>query len=395
MAAKGNRIDELAEGWLSGSLTDDEVREFLVLLDRDDSAVPDLITEWLGDPAFAAAADAVREDRIFREILRKGRERPGDEQPVLRKIPLWIRRLRVAAVILLTIGGVWLLYRHPAPARNATDKTIARQKDFSPGGNKAVLTLGNGSRITLDSAANGALALQGGTQIIQLHGGRVLYTPQAGRQGPVVYNTLTTPRGGKYQLDLPDGTRVWLDAASSITYPVAFRGPDRTVEITGQAYLEVVHDPRHPFHVRVGGAEITDIGTSFNINAYADEPAERFTLLEGGIRVKINGRESMLRPGEQLALSNGTQNIYSDVDTAAVMAWKNGQFQLKGTDIQSLMRQIGRWYDVDIVFKGPAPDRHFGGSISRNVDLSTVLAALQQYGIPCRLNGRTITVGKP
>jgi transmembrane sensor len=267
----------------------------------------------------------------------------------------------------------------------------------APGGNRAVLTLAGGQKIILDSAAAGILAEQGNTHVQKLGDGKLAYEAGDGAGGrggggtkgaaAPLYNTLTTPRGGQYQLTLPDGTKVWLNAASSITYPIAFTGNSRSVEMTGEAYFEVTHDKKHPFTVKAGGQTIEDIGTHFNVNAYADEPAQVTTLLEGA--VSVSGH--LLRPGEKAtvigaagsgATATGTtgagavdiQVTQGDPDQA--VAWKNGLFNFTDAGLQTVMRQLSRWYNVDVTYKGNIPPRQFTGMIGRSLTLNQVLEGL-------------------
>jgi transmembrane sensor len=297
------------------------------------------------------------------------------------------RAMTAAAVVLLLIGltRLWRSYR-PIQADTAPVVVVA------PGGNKAVLTLAGGKKIILDSAAAGILAEQGNTHVQKLGDGKLAYkvgdeggvrgdnVANAGKAGSAVtglYNTLTTPRGGQYQLVLPDGTKVWLNAASSLTYPTAFTGNSRTVEMTGEAYFEVAHDRKRPFMVRVGGQMIEDIGTQFNVNAYTDEPAQVTTLLEGA--VKVGGR--LLRPGEKATVTGATATGAGDIqvtrgDPNQAVAWKNGLFDFTDVGLQTVMRQLSRWYNVDVTYEGNIPPRQFTGMIGRSLTLDQVLKGL-------------------
>ena len=210
-------------------------------------------------------------------------------------------------------------------------------------------------------------------------------------RGAVAYNTLTTPRGGQYHLTLSDGTSVWLNAASSIKYPIAFTGNERRVEITGEVYFEVEHNAAKPFRVICNGQTVEDLGTHFNINAYNDENAVKTTLLEGSVNVSAAGKNKMLKPGEQAQLQHGNIRI-ADVDVNKVAAWKNGLFQFNDDNIRDIMRQLGRWYDVDIKYEGNLPDWEFSGAIPRNANLSQVLDILSFVKVHFRIDGKTIVV---
>ncbi len=319
--------------------------------------------------------------------------------PVPAEVPIrrleWRRYAGIAAAVLVIVTGGWLWlsrYNRTQPAGDAAFATI----EAAPAGNKAVLTLGGGKQVVLDTAANGMLAIQGDQRVIKQNG-QLNYQQgsggQAAGENAIIFNTLATPRGGKYQLVLPDGTKVWLDAASSITYPTAFAGKTRQVSISGQAYFEVVHDPNKPFEVKAQGQIIRDIGTAFDINAYTDEPTMKITLASGAVAVGGPGNTVMLRQsGQQLDCTDGQLSPVHDADLTAVLAWKNGLFYLTSADIATVMRQVGRWYDVDILFEKGMPAGHITGVVPRNTMLSTVLQVLQTSGVHFTVEGKTIHV---
>ena len=298
------------------------------------------------------------------------------------------RRMAAAAVFAALLGsGIWLLtqrsYKAPVP--------LAETASVTPGGNKATLTLGDGTVISLDDAREGALTNQGSTRIIKLPGGKVAYNghePQAHE----VYNTITTPKGGQYQIQLPDGTAVWLNAASSLRFPSAFGNGERLVELKGEGYFEVARDVQKPFRVQVRNAKVEVLGTRFNVNAYEEENAARTTLLQGAVKV-VRGAESvLLRPGQQAGFSEGAPLTVREADTEQAVAWKNGYFQFDGTSLPVLARQIGRWYNVEVQFTGNIPEREFAGRIAREVSLQAVVDALKASGVNCRINGRTLEI---
>jgi transmembrane sensor len=318
----------------------------------------------------------------------QGGKGEGAERAPVRRLP-WRRYVGVAAAVLVLAGGGWLWRsrHHVTSVNDYSPITI----EANPGGNRAMLTLGNGRVVTLDSAGNGMLAMQGNSKIMK-QGGELDYHADGGKEAgesATVFNTLTTPRGGQYKLVLPDGTQVWLDAASSITYPIAFGGKRRKVSITGQAYFEVVHDAAHPFEVDVEGQAVRDVGTSFNINAYSDEPAMKVTLASGAVAV---GEIMLKQPAQQAEYKNGQLQLGPDADLAAVLAWKNGRFYLTSADIATVMRQISRWYDIDVVFEKGIPGGHITGEVPRNTMLSTTLQVLQTSGVHFRTEGKTIYV---
>jgi ferric-dicitrate binding protein FerR (iron transport regulator) len=277
-------------------------------------------------------------------------------------------------------------------------------KDVPPGSNRASLTLANGAVLLLDSTAN--QVIQQGATTVRQQGGQLQYDVQ-GAAGATSYNTLATPRGGQFQVSLPDGTKVWLNAASSIKYPTAFTGAERKVEITGEAYLEVATlrgaaGQKIPFKVMAGNAcEIEVLGTHFNINTYTDEPAIKTTLLEG--RVKVINRQApagneasaILRPGQQaqVALRDAKIHVVDDCDTEQVIAWKNGAFSFDNKSLEEVMRQLARWYDIDVVYEGKPPAVTFVGEMGRDVHLSKVLVFLRESRVSFRMEaGKRLVV---
>ncbi len=268
-----------------------------------------------------------------------------------------------------------------------------KKNDVAPGSNKAILTLSNGTKITLDSAQVGSLAQQGNANIIKLDSGRLAYSTNSIATGEILYNSLATPRGGQYQLTLPDGTRVWLDAESSIRYPTSFAGTERKVQMTGQAYFEVAKNEQMPFIVETVGTRTTVLGTNFNINAYANEKTIKATLLEGSIKFSFGNQERLLHPGEQAVVNNGGGAWQTrKADTWQAVAWKNGQFDFDDMDLPSILRQISRWYDVSVMFQSNNDSAKFGGGISRQLNLSDVLRLLDKSGIHTKLEDKQLIV---
>jgi ferric-dicitrate binding protein FerR (iron transport regulator) len=315
----------------------------------------------------------------------------------------WMR-MAAAASILLILGAAayWLVRTRET---NPQVTPVATIKDVSPGGNKAVLTLADNSTIILDSAANGQLAQQGNANIIKQSDGQLIYEPLSVNHSPVAFNTLRTPRGGQYQLVLPDGSKVWLNAASAITYPTAFEGKERKITIDGEAYLEVAHDALKPFKVQAKNTEVVVLGTHFNVHAYSDEPVIKTTLIQGKVKVRSvigNGQSAkdneiavVLKPGEQAVLAgHSSLTIDHSPDIEEVLAWKNGLFRFNNADIETVMKQVERWYDVDVVYEGPKPDGHFRGKVPRNVMASEMLKIIQASGVKCKIENKKIIIMK-
>jgi transmembrane sensor len=351
---------------------------------------------------FFALADEPGNEEIFRELFSGTWEElqmadPHNKQirPV-RRITVFSRRVAAAAALLILVSGTYFLLNRKSATETTPLAQTKKPADIAPGGNKAILTLANGSKIILDSAANGTLAQQGNTKIIKTDNGKLAYDASKEKPTEITYNTLSTPRGGQYQLNLPDGSKVWLNAASSITYPTSFVGKERKVTITGEAYFEVTHDAAKTFKVQVKGTEVEDLGTHFNINAYPEEQSINTTLLEGKVRVTsgsgTNSRQSILKPSQQARVVGEKIQIANDPDLDQVMAWKNGEMALTYGNTQKLMQDISRWYDVDIEYAGKVPEGKFSGSISRNVPLSSILNALKAYGIQTRLEEKKLII---
>jgi ferric-dicitrate binding protein FerR (iron transport regulator) len=302
-----------------------------------------------------------------------------------------------AATLLLAVAGIWLF----TPGRDkhrsiVTNHTVA-PATILPGHEGAILQLANGREIVLDSSSNGELARQGNTSVVKRNG-EVVYTASK-TETEVLYNTMLTPKGRQYSLVLADGSRVWLNAASSITYPTIFTGNERKVKITGEAYFEVVHNTAQPFKVEVNGMTVQVLGTHFNINSYSDEKNISTTLLEGSVRIDTEGgsnapASTVLKPGQQ-AQWNSASGLKEkqEVNLDAVVSWKNGYFYFEKDDVKTVMRQLARWYDIDVRYKDNVTTEKFGGKIQRNLDLSAVMEILATIGVRYKVEGHTLIVG--
>lgn len=331
-------------------------------------------------------ADTERMEQIYASI------RPADT-PVVPVRRRWIYPA-AAAVILAVIVASAALWRSRGPQPRLAGHPAAAVHEVTPGSNKAMLTLADGSTITLDSAGNGALAQQGNVQVVQVNNGQLAYQASGSHAaGAVQYNTLAIPRGGQFRVTLPDGTNVWINAASTLRYPTAFTGTDRTVELTGEAYFEVAKMPEKPFHVKVRNMDVQVLGTDFNVMAYTEEASMQTTLLEGAVKVHTAGAQTALRPGQQLRMEQtGRLSVVDNVNTDEIIAWKNGYFQFNHEKLPGVMRQIARWYDVDIAYDGNIPDREFGGKISRNSSIEEVLRILELSKVHFRIEKKKIIV---
>lgn len=289
-----------------------------------------------------------------------------------------------AAIVIVFTAGWWLL-RTSSPKSASQDVAAAPIDIAAPARSQAILTLASGEKILLDSIGTGIVTADKGVRVTKGADGRIVY---AGSDQPVLFNTISLPKGSRpLQLVLADGSIAWLNAASSITYPTAFTGKNRQVTIEGEAYFEVAHDAERPFILHFGETMVEVLGTHFNVKSYGDEPSADVTLLEGRVRVYKKDQERaavFLQPGQQAVVSSDIQLI-TDADTDLATAWRRGYFALKGADIPSVMRQISRWYNVDVQYDGPIPDRKFVGSVSRDISLQDLIQSLKEYGIEGRL----------
>ncbi|WP_343306859.1 FecR domain-containing protein [Chitinophaga niabensis] len=361
------------------SATADELEELGELLKKEEIS-PELLPDMP-----PVSYDAAHWDNIASNILAADKVAKENIIPIRAKRRwLWA----AAGVALLITAAGYFLLQPKAVQQPITAVKQSNTQDIAPGGNRATLVLGDGSQLTLDSAANGTLSQQGNTQVVKLANGQLAYhTAGQSSTQTILYNTIFTPRGGKYKVTLPDGSKVWLNAASSLRYPTAFTDT-RSVELNGEAYFDIAPDASHPFIVSHGKTVVEVLGTTFNMMAYTDEASIRTTLLSGA--VKVNGQK--LTPGQCASITNGQLRIEEEVNTEAAVAWKNGYIQFEGNDIRSAMRQISRWYDVEVTYKGEVPS-HFRGIIPSDVPVSEVLKMMEMTGeVTFEISGRTIIV---
>ncbi|MBO9154804.1 FecR family protein [Chitinophaga sp. GCM10012297] len=316
-----------------------------------------------------------------------------DRKTKVRPLGFWLRAAAVAAILAGT--GTWLFISKKPSKQPVVQHAIVQ--DAAPAGNKAYLTLADGSKIALEDAKAGQLALQGGMRITKTAGGEIIYesdTAAATAPGTAVsYNMLSVPRGGQFRLLLPDGSKVWLNAESSLRFPTAFTGKERLVELSGEGYFEVAKNARQPFIVSSAAQKVTVLGTHFNVQAYPGEAGVRTTLLEGKVEVATAVAKQLLAPGEQCRLNVQSGRMRTvNVDTEEAVAWKNGYFIFNETSMKEVLRQLCRWYNVEADFSR-VPDISYNGSIPRNVKLSQAIRMLSETGgVPLKLEGQTISV---
>ncbi len=333
------------------------------------------------------------ECRLLQKI--HGSSKPSQGHLLNRKI-WWAAAASVT--IMLGASAYFLFLKKTTPSPQVVKADTLPDDVQAPQSNKAMVTLANGQKVHLDSINNGALALQGNVKLMKLASGEIVYQSLGEISGQLQYNTLENPKGSKViNMVLIDGTKVWLNAGSSLVYPVVFTGDKRKVAITGEAYFEVAKNPAKPFLVDVetqtgGGAEIEVLGTHFDVNAYSEEPNIKATLLEGSVKIKRQNAVQMLSPGQQAVLTTGGIKLEKNVDVSQVMAWKEGFFLFNNIDIHALMRQVARWYDVDVNLEGDISAEGYTGKISNDVPLSKLLEALQLNGLHASMEGRKINI---
>ena len=320
------------------------------------------------------------------------------EEDTLRRKPViyFIRKWAVAASVVaaLSLLAVYF-YRHQAPRQG-----IAQQNNepavIEPGKDGAILTLVDGSTVVLDSLGNGLITTQNGTKVL-LRNGQLIYDGNSSDIVVAGYNSMSTPKGRQFKLVLPDGTRVWLNAASSIRYPIVFTGSERKVEITGEAYFEVAHNKEKPFIVSThNGSEIEVLGTHFNINSYDNEESINTTLLEGSVRVSSSNGKIVLTPGQQAQCTGaGALTLKQQVNLAQVMAWKNGQFDFNNATLREIMRQLERWYNIEVEYAPGVKSYEFVGKMDRGLSLQEVLKGLEMSEVKFEITNERKIIVKP
>ncbi|MDP9078896.1 MAG: FecR family protein [Bacteroidota bacterium] len=349
------------------------------------------IDQWYDNPASSAKySDGLSEgeklrakEKLFRRInLRIYSEASPDRKIISFSLA---KSISIAA-ILFVIFGAALFYIMPYFSHHPP-RPLTVKSGVKPGGNKAVLTLANGKKIILTNAKNGVLATQANAVINKTADGKIVYNSNKSQNSETDYNVMSTPKGGEYHLTLSDGTNVWLNAASSIRYPTVFSGKERVVEITGEAYFEVNHNAKMPFKVMANGNLIEDIGTHFNVNSYTDESSLKTTLLEGSVKIYSGENSIVLVPGEQSQIRKDITGItvIHNADLKEAIGWKDGVFRFHDTEISEVMRQISRWYAIEIKYQGNLKNKKFSGEILRESDINKVFEMLAFFKINCRI----------
>ncbi|THU39324.1 DUF4974 domain-containing protein [Niastella caeni] len=357
---------------------------------------------------------AVREYYQLLQQIEEIRKRHSAERArvidMFSKKTVWPRYVAAASIILLiTLGGYFYINKEKPQQEAATASTTpSGNNDIPPAGNKATLTLANGSQIVLTDADNGVVAHEGKTTINKNQDGQLEYNAAFAGEPTLAYNTVTTPKGGKYQLILPDGSKVWLNAASSLRFPIAFTGEKRTVELTGEAYFEIApltpkgESKKMPFIVKINtttgdGGEVEVLGTHFNINAYSDEKRVKTTLLEGSVKVTSSGsvKAKMLQPGQQAILNTALNdiNVINKENAESAISWIRGKFAFESASFNSMMQELSRWYDVQVKYEGAVPGNTITGEVDRTIPLTELLSILEKMGnTRFKIEGRTVKV---
>lgn len=407
MSTNPIRLQQLFDKYINDACTPGELEEFWLLIDElsdNDPVTDDIKNLWRTRKSIWHKADDVDWHKAYNQMLARARNTELDYNTLGRKKNSY-RGLLVAASSVILLGAfvaIYILFSdQTTQTLTDTSKTEQRTNDVAaPSGNRAMLTLSDGQKIFLDSVGNGMLAMQGKIKVNRTDAGEIVYDlgknmMKNEASGEVQYNILHNPRGSKVAtLVLADGSKVWLNSESSVTYFTSVGKEERKVEITGEAYFEVAKDKTRPFKVVKKDAwEIQVLGTHFNVKAYEDELQAEITLLEGSIDVVKNHMHAKIKPGQQARIDQSIQ-IESDVDMEAIMAWKNGQFVFNGADLKTLMQQVARWYDIDVVFKGTPVKKEFGGYLNKDISLKGLMQALQENQVVCELQGRKLIIGE-
>ncbi len=380
-----NQLEQLLQTYLEGNASPEQVA---------------MIDQWYNIKENMEQVSVADKESIKQQLFEKIQSALAIES-ALTLVPFYKRRffrLSAAAAVIAAIIGSYLMFFSRTNKQQEIVKVPEQSKDVkAPETNRAMITLADGRTVYLDSATNGQLAVQGNIKLVKLANGQIAYQTASGEIiKELQYNTLNNPRGSKIiNMTLADGSRVWLNTGSSVTFPVAFIGNERKISITGEAYLEVAHNPLLPFIVRKGETSVQVLGTKFNVNAYDDEDDIRVTLLEGSVKISNDQSSLTIKPNQQAVVSGNQMLLNKNVNVEEVMAWKNGLFQFEGANIESIMRQISRWYDVEVVYEMNAKGLHFSGDISREVEASKVFKMLQATeALHFRIEGRKVFVEK-
>ena len=396
MSVRTEKIATLIYQYLAKDLSDRDKKELVLWI--EETRANELFFQYITDPETLKKEltefSRPQNSLIFEKLSERIKQIPV--KPA--RTRLWIPYMAAAVLITVLLSIVFFFLKTKTmSSKNIPSYVKETKEDVSPGGDKAILTLGDGRTITLDTSANMLIPVQGNTNIAKSGRSELSYSeikiPVTKENG--LYNTITTPKGGQYQVVLPDGTKVWLNSASSMRFPTSFFHKKRIVTIDGEAYFEVAKNDKMLFTVETGNMQIEVMGTHFNVMAYPDEGSVRTTLLEGRVQVKNGSRVTLLKPGQQcLMTADGNLLVNAATGLQEAVAWKNGMFSFKKDSLETIMRQIARWYNVEVIFKDAIPG-HFVATISRDVPVSKLLEILEMAGgVHFKIKGNVITVSK-
>lgn len=398
-----DKLKRLLYQYFNNSIDPEDCVELIKYIDAN----PEKVTEILDHQRFNLNTGPVfadtSADQVFQRI--QSDKRFHTPQPEYKQQSAIIRFFQkqwfsVAAILLVCISITLLKTNNTTHIGNNRLAGNSNKLVIVPGGNKATLTLSNNKVIVLNNAANGVLANLGSSNVRTVHNAELVYKNSPGNTTSAIdenaINTLSTPRGGQYQVVLSDGTKVWLNSASSISYPVAFTGNERRVKLTGEAYFEVAKNKDKPFYVSMNNVQVRVLGTHFNIAAYNNDDDVTATLLEGSVQVTKNNSMSLLKPGQQAVVPDGNDDIHvAPADIEQVMAWKNGYFSFNDENITDIMKRVSRWYDVEVEYKDNIKDQQFGGIYDRSKSLTDLLHYLEKLGkVHFEIEGRRVIVMK-
>lgn len=383
-----DQFKDLLKKYLNDALTTEELQHFMLLVQQSDNQelVRQAVSEVVESGHFIDLSVDKDIDIFFERVMQRA---AVEEKNELRAVSMKKYWWAAAAVLLMTVAAtIYLSIKNRQPE----NISVIVKNDIPPGKEGAILTLADGSKVVLDSLGSGLIATQSGTEV-KLANGQLVYDPKAPGMGDAVENMMSTPRGRQFQLQLPDGTKVWLNAASSIRFPAVFRGNRRSVSITGEVYFEVTANKDQPFYVNVDNkVEIAVLGTKFNVNGYSNNESIKTTLLDGAVLVNA-GSSMWLKPGQQAILAKDGALQLHKADIGRTMSWKNGHFNFEGLSFREAMQQLERWYDISIDIKDEMPGFEFYGEISRNISLSDMISILEDMGVYLKIeSGRKLIV---
>lgn len=393
MEGSGQNFQALFAKYLAGNGTREEMHIFWQMVSDNPALLQEPLDTWWEKTAEPEVLRTTEEWNLLQaQIYERAaswemNERAGKVVGMRR----W-KWVAASVLVILSASIFWMVSRKNEPSIELVQSKV---ETINPGRTGALLQLADGRTISLDSLNDGQVAEEGGAKVIYADG-NISYQSSGTTSGKELLNTMSTPKGRQFQLQLPDGSRAWLNAASSITYPVAFNSKERKIKVKGEVFLEVQPDSRRPFLVDIDGQGFAEVlGTSFNINAYADEPGIRTTLVDGLLRVRAalpNGKAQVIKPGQQVTQENNQLTISNNVNLSNVLAWKNGLFNIEGVSVEELLRQVARWYDLTIIYRNSPPTRVFHGELGRNLQLAEILEVLKEAEIKYSQNGRTLVI---